>query len=44
MKKEQEALFVYLYGSYVHDLKLFGSDIDVAVYLKYSDINEYIKK
>jgi predicted nucleotidyltransferase len=44
MKKEQEVLFVYLYGSYVHNLKDSGSDIDVAVYLKHSNVNVSIKK
>jgi len=44
MEKDKEVLFAYLYGSYVRDPVRFESDIDVAVYLKSSDIKEYLKK
>jgi len=44
MEKDKEVLFAYLYGSYAQDTAHFESDIDVAVYLKSSDIKEYIKK
>jgi predicted nucleotidyltransferase len=44
MEKDQEVLFAYLYGSYVYNSDDFKSDIDVAVYLKPSDIKGYIKK
>ena len=44
MEKDKEVLFAYLYGSYAQDSVRFESDIDVAVYLKPSDIKEYIKK
>jgi uncharacterized protein len=44
MEKNEEVLFAYLYGSYVYNSDDFKSDIDVAVYLKPSDIKGYIKK
>jgi hypothetical protein len=44
MEKDKEVLFAYLYGSYVQDSVHFQSDIDLGVYLKPSDIKEYIKK
>ena len=44
MEKDQEVLFAYLYGSYVYNSDDFKSDIDVAVYLKSSDIKQYLKK
>lgn len=37
---EEEILFAYLYGSYVHVPLLPESDIDVAIYLRPSDINK----
>lgn len=39
---EEEILFAYLYGSYVHGPLLPESDIDVAIYLRPSDINKYL--
>ena len=44
MEKDENVLFAYVYGSYARDSIHFESDIDVAVYLKTSDIKEYIKK
>ena len=44
LEKGENILFAYLYGSYVHNLKDSGSDIDVAVYLKHSNLKEYIKE
>ena len=36
--------FAYLYGSAAHDLPPPGGDIDIAVYLKPSDMGEYVRK
>jgi predicted nucleotidyltransferase len=36
--------FAYLYGSAAYDPPPPGGDIDIAVYLKPSDMGEYIKK
>ena len=44
MEPDTDILFAYLYGSSVNDPDLFGSDIDVGVYLKPGDLNEYVKK
>jgi len=44
MEKDEDVLFAYLYGSHVHDSIHFESDIDVAVYLKPSNIKKFIKK
>ena len=44
MEKDEDVLFAYLYGSHVHNSIHFESDIDVAVYLKPSNIKKYIKK
>jgi uncharacterized protein len=44
MEKDEDVLFAYLYGSYVHHSIHFESDIDVAVYLNPSNIKKYIKK
>jgi len=41
---EKEISFAYLYGSAVYDPTLSGGDIDVAVYLKPSNMREYIKR
>ncbi len=43
-EKDKEVLFAYLYGSYARDSVHFESDIDVAVYLRPSDVKGYIKK
>lgn len=42
--RDKEILFAYLYGSYAADDAYFGSDIDVAVYLKPSSMVYYMKK
>jgi predicted nucleotidyltransferase len=44
MEKDEEVLFAYLFGSYARDAIDFDSDIDVAVYLKSSDVKGYIGK
>jgi hypothetical protein len=44
VEKDQEVLFAYLYGSSIFQSIPFDSDIDVAVYLKPSDIKSYIRK
>jgi len=43
-EKDEEILFAYLYGSHVFNTVHFESDIDVAVYLKPSDIKKQIRK
>jgi predicted nucleotidyltransferase len=43
VEKDQEVLFAYLYGSSIFQSIPFDSDIDVAVYLKTSDLNSYIR-
>ena len=40
---EDDILFAYLYGSAAYDPSL-SADIDIAVYLKPSNMKEYIKK
>src|SRR4030043_1474660 len=44
IKKDKEVLFAYLYGSSISQPIPFNSDIDVAVYLKPSDMKSYIRK
>ena len=44
LEKDEKVLFAYVYGSYVRDSIHFESDIDVAVYLKSSDVKGYINK
>jgi hypothetical protein len=44
MERDEEILFAYLYGSYALDANYWESDIDIAIYLKPTDITEYIKK
>jgi len=41
---DEDILFAYLYGSALYDPTLSGGDIDVALYLKPSNMKEYIKK
>jgi predicted nucleotidyltransferase len=41
---QKDILFVYLYGSAIYDPALPGGDIDLAVYLKPSNMEVYIKK
>jgi predicted nucleotidyltransferase len=42
--REKDILFAYLYGSAMYDPNLSMGDIDVAVYLKAADMNQYIRK
>jgi predicted nucleotidyltransferase len=44
LEHDKDILFAYVYGSAVYDPELPGGDIDLAVYLKPSDMKEYIKK
>ena len=44
MEKDEKVLFAYVYGSYARGSIDFDSDIDVAVYLKSSDVKGYISK
>ena len=44
LEKDEDILFAYLYGSLVFNSIHPESDIDITVYLKPSDIKEYIKK
>ena len=44
MEKDKGVLFAYLYGSYAQNSIHFESDIDVAVYLRSSDVKGYIRK
>ena len=44
LRREEDILFAYLYGSAVYDPNLSIGDIDVAVYLKAADMKQYIKK
>jgi predicted nucleotidyltransferase len=44
LEHDKDILFAYAYGSVVYDPDLPGGDIDLAVYLKPSDMKEYIKK
>jgi len=44
VEKDEEVLFAYLYGSHAYDPVPPESDIDVAVYLKISDMKNFIKK
>jgi len=41
---EKDILFAYLYGSALYDPTPSGGDTDIAVYLKPSDMKEYVKK
>ena len=44
LEPDTDILFAYLYGSFVTDPDLLGSDIDVGVYLKHGDLNAYVEK
>jgi len=44
VEKDKEVLFGYLYGSSTSQSIPVGSDIDVAVYLKPSDVKSYVRK
>jgi len=44
LDREEDILFAYLYGSALYDPNPRIGDIDVAVYLKPTDMNEYISK
>jgi len=43
MDRKPNILFSYLYGSYAYDIIHSESDIDVAVYITPSEMNEYLK-
>jgi predicted nucleotidyltransferase len=43
MDREPNILFSYLYGSYAYGIIHSESDIDVAVYITPSEMNEYLK-
>jgi len=44
LEKDEEVLFAYLYGSSAYDHDQPGSDIDIAVYLRPSNIKKYVRK
>jgi len=44
LDREEDILFAYLYGSAVYHPNFPIGDIDVAVYLKPTDVKEYIRK
>jgi predicted nucleotidyltransferase len=44
LEHDKDILFAYVYGSVVHDPDVPGGDIDLVVYLKPSEMKEYIKK
>lgn len=44
LERDKDILFAYLYGSTAYDTDIPGADVDLAVYLKTSDMKEYIKK
>ena len=44
LAREEDILFAYLYGSAVYDPNLSIGDIDIAVYLKPTDMKGYISK
>ncbi len=41
---ETDSLFAYLYGSVLYDPALPRADIDIAVYLKSSSMNKYLRR
>jgi predicted nucleotidyltransferase len=44
LERDEDIQFAYLYGSQAYGSTYFESDVDIAVYLKPSDIKEYVKK
>jgi predicted nucleotidyltransferase len=44
LEKDENILFAYLYGSYVHKLQHLESDIDVGVYLRRANMDGYLRK
>ena len=42
--RHEDILFAYLYGSALYDPNLPGGDIDIAVYLRPSDVRSYVRK
>jgi hypothetical protein len=42
--RDEDVLFAYLYGSLVRDPDLPGADIDIAVYLRSSDMKAYVRR
>ncbi len=43
LSQEEDILFAYLYGSATYDPALMGGDIDIAVFVKSSSMQNYIK-
>ena len=43
LRQEEDILFAYLYGSVVYDPTLIGGDIDISVYIKPSNMENYLK-
>lgn len=44
LNRDEDILFAYLYGSAVYDPNLPGGDIDIAVYLRPSNMKSYVRK
>jgi predicted nucleotidyltransferase len=44
LEKDEDVLFAYLYGSHVDGFAHLESDVDIALYLKHSDIKGFIEK
>jgi len=44
LEKDEDVLFAYLYGSHVYGFAHLESDVDIALYLKHSDIKGFIEK
>ena len=44
LEKDQDILFAYLYGSHIYGITHLESDVDVAIYLKDSDIKGFVEK
>ncbi len=44
LEKEDDIIFAYLFGSYAHGIVHLESDIDIAFYLKSSEIKECLKR
>jgi len=44
LEKDEDVLFAYLYGSYGYGFAHLESDVDIALYLKHSDIKGFIEK
>ena len=44
LEKDEDVLFAYLYGSRVYGSTHLESDVDIAIYLKPSDMKGFIEK